>query len=129
MNIGHSQGDIPGNEMRPAVALGAVAVLAACDMDVSVGHINAGGAPSTTTRNINKAFAAREVCLAKHAEEAATSGIEVAALAQTIAARCKSETDALIVASLGYTDSRVAIAIRDETESRAMTFAKRAQRK
>jgi hypothetical protein len=102
--------------------------LPACGVDVSAGHISAGGAPFATTQNINKAYAARDACLIKYAGEGSTSGVRIPALAQAIAARCKSETDALIL-SLGHADSKVAAAIREETVARAMAFAKRVEQR
>jgi len=99
-------------------------LVAGCD-EFRAGFVNAGGAPFSTTRAIDYAYAARDACLARNATERALAGTTLHERARSLALACASQTDKLIAAS-GTDNASVAAAIRDDTEFRAQRFILRA---
>ncbi|HET6222794.1 MAG TPA: hypothetical protein VFE11_11530 [Dongiaceae bacterium] len=96
----------------------ALLMVTACD-GVRAGFLNAGGAPTSTARGIDQAYAERDACLARNATERALAGASSHARAQALALACAAQTDRLITAS-SRGDAAVASAIRDDTEFRAL---------
>ena len=77
--------------------------------------------------NIDRTYEARDACLARHAAADGTSTTDPEALAQAAAMACQAETDKLITASDQTGDSKVADAIRRDTQFRAMKFVLQAR--
>jgi len=118
--------------MKPLRSLtrAAVAVLAlslgACSRDIFF-EGNEYSVPMTVAR-IKRLYEARDACLAKNAVPSDTSSSDVASIAQAVALSCAPETDQLIVASNPDRDPKVALAIRNDTDRRAMVYVMRAPR-
>lgn len=106
---------------RAAVAVLALS-LGACSRDV-IFESNEYSSPMTVNR-IKRLYEARDACLAKNAVPSDTSNSDIA----SIALACAPETDRLIVASNPDRDPRVALAIRNDTDRRAMLYIMRAPR-
>jgi hypothetical protein len=108
----------------PVVLVAVLLMLTACD-GVRAGFLNAGGTPLATARGIDRAYAARDACLARNAAERALAGATLQARAQSVALACAAQTEKLVaVSSRG--DAGAAAAIRDDTEFRARGFVARA---
>ncbi len=81
-----------------------------------------------TVNLIKRLYEARDACLARNAVPSDTSNSDVASIAKAVSLSCAPETDRLIVASNPDRDPKVALAIRNDTDQRAMIFVMRAQR-
>jgi len=81
-----------------------------------------------TVNRIKRLYEARDACLAKNAVPSDTSNSDVASIAQAVSLSCAPETDQLIVASNPDRDPKVALAIRNDTDRRAMVYVMRAPR-
>lgn len=110
---------------RAAVAVLALS-LGACSRDV-IFESNEYSSPMTVNR-IKRLYEARDACLAKNAVPSDTSNSDIASIAKAVALACAPETDRLIVASNPDRDPRVALAIRNDTDRRAMLYIMRAPR-
>lgn len=111
--------------MPIAILVVALLLLAACD-SYHAGFVNAGGASFATARSIDKAYAARDACLARNAATTGPVGSSATSRARTVALACAPETQRLIAVS-NPGDSNAAAAIRDDSEFRAKGFVLRAQ--
>jgi hypothetical protein len=76
---------------------------------------------------IDKSYAARDACLARNAAADGTGSADPETLAHAVAMACTAETDKLIAASDFSGDSKVANAIRRDTEFRAMKYVLQAR--
>lgn len=105
---------------------GLVLSLGACSRD----YIFEGNQYSSpmTVNHIKNLYEARDACLAKNAVPSDTGNSDVASIARAVSLSCAPETDRLIVASNPDRDPRVALAIRNDTEKRAMVYVMRAPR-
>lgn len=77
---------------------------------------------------IDKSSAARDACLARYAAADEASNADPASLARTVALACTSETEKLIEASSRDGDPKVAEAIRQNSEFRAMGYVLKVRR-
>ena len=76
---------------------------------------------------INNAYAARDACLARNAASEGTMGADAATVAQAVALACAAQTEALVDISNRDGDPKVALAIRRDSEFRAMGFVTKAR--
>jgi len=76
---------------------------------------------------IDKTYVARDSCLARNAAADGAMNEDAATLAHAIAIACAPETEKLIEASAVDGDAKVAVAIRRDTEFRAMGFVLKAR--
>ena len=81
-----------------------------------------------TANNIKRLYEARDACLAKNAVPSDTGNSDVASIAKAVSLSCAPETDRLIVASNPDRDPKVALAIRNDTDKRAILYVMRAPR-
>lgn len=100
--------------------------LGACSRDV-IFEGNEYSNPMTVNR-IKRLYEARDACLAKNAVSSDTSNSDVASIAKAVALSCTPETDQLIAASNPDRDPKVALAIRNDTDRRAVLFVMKAPR-
>lgn len=100
--------------------------LGACSRDILF-ESNEYSAPMTVN-NIKRLYEARDACLAKNAVPSDTSNSDVASIARAVALSCTPETDRLIAASNPDRDPKVALAIRNDSDQRAMVYVMRAPR-
>ncbi|MBX9946847.1 MAG: hypothetical protein K2Y40_22415 [Reyranella sp.] len=114
-----------GRSLRAAVPVLAVS-LGACSRDY-VFEGNSYSAPMTVAE-IRKLYEARDACLAKNAVPADAAGnIDTEALAKAVSLSCLPQTNMLIAASNPDRDPRVAAAIRNDSELRALSYVLRAR--
>lgn len=76
---------------------------------------------------IEKTYVARDSCLARNAAADGATNEDAATLAHAIAMACAPETEKLVAASAVDGDAKVAVAIRRDTEFRAMGFVLKAR--
>lgn len=76
---------------------------------------------------IDKSYQARDTCLARNAAADGAMNEDAATLAHAVAMACASETEKLVEASTNG-DAKVALAIRQDSEFRAMGFVLKARR-
>jgi hypothetical protein len=77
---------------------------------------------------IDKSYQARDNCLARNATADGAGSEDAATLAHAIALACASETERLVEASTSNGgDAKVALAIRQDSEFRAMGFVLKAR--
>lgn len=79
------------------------------------------------TTRIDKSFAARDACLARNAAADDINKSEPATIARAVALACAPETEKLVAVSNRDGDPRVASAIRQDSEFRAMGYVLRAR--
>jgi hypothetical protein len=77
------------------------------------------------TANIDKSYKVRDACLARNA--AADDNSDPATIASAVALACLPETEQLVTAANRDGDSKVAAAIRKDTEFRAMGYVLKAR--
>ncbi len=100
--------------------------LGACSRDY-IFEGNQYSSPMTVNR-IKNLYEARDACLSRNAVPSDTGNSDVASIAKAVSLSCAPETDRLIVASNPDRDPKVAMAIRNDTERRAMVYVMRAPR-
>ncbi len=76
---------------------------------------------------VDKAYAARDACLSKNAAADGTRAEDPATLANAVALSCNTETESLVAASEPNGDSKVAAAIRKDSQFRAMKYVMQAR--
>jgi hypothetical protein len=103
--------------MRPALVL-LILLLSACGNTTGDGR---------RTAKIDKAFVARDACLARNAAADDVSNSDPATIARAVALACSPETEQLVTASNRDGDAKVAAAIRQESEFRAMGYVLKAR--
>jgi hypothetical protein len=103
--------------MRPALVL-LVLLLSAC------GNTSGDG---RRTANIDKAYKARDACLARHASVDNISDPDPDTLAHAIVLACSPETEQLVAKANRDGDSKVAAAIRQDSEFRARGYILKAR--
>ena len=79
------------------------------------------------TSKIDKSYAARDACLARNAAADDISNSDPATLARAVALACSSETEQLVMAANRDGDSKVAAAIRADSEFRAKGYVLKAR--
>ena len=79
------------------------------------------------TSKIDKSYAARDACLARNAAADDISNSDPATLAHAVALACSSETEQLVMAANRDGDSKVAAAIRADSEFRARGYVLKAR--
>jgi hypothetical protein len=102
--------------MRSALVL-LVLLLSAC------GNTSGDG---RRTANIDKAYKVRDASLARNAEADDISNSDRATVAHAVARACSPETEKLLAAANRDGDSKVAAAIRKDSEFRAMGYVLKA---
>ncbi len=110
---------------RAAVAVLALS-LGACSRDLLF-EGNEYSVPMTVNR-IKRLYEARDACLEKNAVPSDTSNSDIASIAKAVSLACAPETDRLIVASNPDRDPKVALAIRNDSDRRAVLYVMRAPR-
>lgn len=100
--------------------LAVVPSMAACSMNPQY------SAP-WTVRAVEKAYEARDACLAKHASLHVQSGFDPQTVGRAVSANCEPETDALIMKSNPHNDASVAAAIRQDSDFRAKGYVLKAR--
>jgi hypothetical protein len=103
--------------MRPALVL-LVLLLSACGNTTGDGR---------RTANIDKSYKARDACLARNAAADDISNSDSATIASAVALACAPETEQLVSAANRDGDSKVAAAIRKDSEFRAMGYVLKAR--
>ena len=114
-----------GPPTRAAVAVLALS-LGACSRDY-VFEGNEYSNPIKVNR-IKDLYQARDACLARNAIPSDGANSDVASIAKAVALACAPETDRLIAASNPDRDPKVAEAIRNDTDKRAVRYVLRAPR-
>ncbi|MFZ5782104.1 MAG: hypothetical protein ACOY4R_18065 [Pseudomonadota bacterium] len=76
---------------------------------------------------VDKAYQARDACLAKNAAADGTRSEDATMLADAVALACTSETESLVAASDTSGDKKVAAAIRQDSQFRAMKYVMQAR--
>jgi hypothetical protein len=76
---------------------------------------------------IDKTYVARDSCLARNAAADGAMNEDAATLAHAVAMACAPETEKLVEASTADGDAKVALAIRRDSEFRAMGFVLKAR--
>jgi tRNA C32,U32 (ribose-2'-O)-methylase TrmJ len=79
------------------------------------------------TARIEKTYGARDACLARSAGADGVSSTDAAMLAHAAAMACASETEKLVEALNPDGDAKVAMAIRKDSEFRAMKYVLKAR--
>jgi hypothetical protein len=102
-------------------ALLAVLLLAACE-----GSFVRPGDVGRTAR-VERTYEARDACLARNAGADGVSTTDAATLAHAAAMACASETEKLVEAVNPNGDSKVAAAVRKDSEFRAMKYVLQAR--
>ncbi len=100
--------------------------LGACSRDLLF-EGNEYSVPMTVNR-IKRLYEARDACLEKNAVPSDTSNSDIASIAKAVSLACAPETDRLIVASNPDRDPKVALAIRNDSDQRALLYVMRAPR-
>ena len=99
----------------------AVLLLGACEGSfIQVGDL------SRKTK-IDKTYEARDSCLARNAAAEGAMSADAATHAHAVAMACTPETEKLVEASTADGDAKVAMAIRRDSEFRAMGFVLKAR--
>ena len=107
--------------MRIALVL-VVLLLGACE-----GSFIQVGDPGRKAK-IDKTYQARDNCLSRNATADGAGNEDAATLAHAIALACASETEKLVEASMtNGGDTKIAVAIRQDSEFRAMGFVLKAR--
>ena len=114
-----------GPPTRAAVAVLALS-LGACSRDY-VFEGNEYSNPIKVNR-IKDLYQARDACLARNAIPSDGANSDVGSIARAVALACAPETDRLIAASNPDRDPKVALAIRNDTDKRAVRYVLRAPR-
>jgi hypothetical protein len=104
--------------MRSALVL-LVLLLSACS--------NTTTGDGRRTANIDKAYKVRDACLARNAAADDNTNADAATLAHAVALACSPETEQLLTAGNRDGDSKVAAAIRKDSEFRAMGYVLKAR--
>jgi hypothetical protein len=76
---------------------------------------------------INNAYEARDACLARNAAADVTTSADSGTIARAVALACSGETEKLVQVSNRDGDPKVGVAIRKDSEFRAMGFVLRAR--
>jgi hypothetical protein len=76
---------------------------------------------------IDKSYEARDNCLARNAAADGATNEDAATLARAVAMACTVETEKLVEASAVDGDAKVALAIRKDSEFRAMGYVLKAR--
>lgn len=79
------------------------------------------------TAKIDKSYAERDACLARNAAADDISNSDPATLARAVALACTPETEKLVAAANRDGDAKVAAAIRQNSEFRAMGYVLKAR--
>lgn len=77
---------------------------------------------------MEKAYEARDRCLARNAAADGTGGTDPATLARAVAMACAAETEELVKASNFDGDARITMNIRQDSEFRALGYVMKARR-
>jgi hypothetical protein len=83
------------------------------------------GTGDVVGRQIDKAYAERNACLARNVHADATNG-DMTVAAHTATAACQPQIDHLVAVSNPSRDPKVTAAIRQDSEFRALGYLKRA---
>ena len=106
--------------MRTALVF-LVLLLSACEGSfVTVGDVG-------RKVKIDKSYEARDTCLAKNANADGTGDADATTLAHAVALACAPETEKLVEASNLDGDAKVADAIRQNSEYRAVKYVMKAR--
>jgi hypothetical protein len=89
------------------------------------GFVMAGNVGRKAT--IERAYQARDACLARNAAADGTSTTDATTLALAVAMACGPETEKLVQASDSGGDTKVAAALRRDSEFRALGFVMKAR--
>jgi hypothetical protein len=111
----------PSFQSRPCMRLALVVLvplLSACTYTTGDGR---------RTAKIDKSYMARDACLARNAAADDISNSDPATLARAVALACSPETQQLVVAANRDGDAKVATAIRQDSEFRAMGYVLKAR--
>ncbi len=103
--------------MRPALVF-LVLLLSACGNTTGDGR---------RTATIDKSYKARDACLARNASADDISNSDPTTLAHAVALACSPETEQLVEKANRDGDSKVANAIRKDSEFRAMGYVLKAR--
>jgi hypothetical protein len=103
--------------MRPALVF-LVLLLSACGNTTGDGR---------RTANIEKAYEVRDACLVRNVAADDTGNSDPAAIAHAVAMACSPETEKLLAATNRDGDSKVAAAIRQDSEFRARGYVLKAR--
>ena len=98
--------------MRPALVF-LVLLLSACGYTTGDGR---------RTANIEKAYEVRDACLVRNVTAGDTANSDPAIIAHAVAMACSPETEKLLAAANRDGDSKVAAAIRQDSEFRARGY-------
>ena len=104
--------------MRPALVF-LVLLLSACS--------NTTTGDGRRTANIEKAYEVRDSCLVRNVTAYDTANSNPATVAHTVAMACSQETEKLLAAANRDGDSKVAAAIRQNSEFRARGYVLKAR--
>jgi hypothetical protein len=96
--------------------------LGACN-SVSV-FKGAGYSDTRLAERIERAYAARDACLAKNAVPSGAGQTGVASVAQAISLACMPETNQLIAVTNPYQDPRVTQEIMKDTDAKAVRYVR-----
>ncbi|MGQ3296845.1 hypothetical protein [Reyranella sp.] len=80
-----------------------------------------------TVRAVEKAYEARDACLAKQAALHVESGMDVRSVERAVSSNCEAETSALIASSNPHNDATVTTAIRQDSDFRARGYVLKAR--
>ena len=103
--------------MRPAFVL-LVLLISACASTTGDGR---------RTANIDKSYKARDACLAQHASAGYISDSDPDTLVHAITLACSPETEQLVATANRDGDSKVAVAIRQDSKFRAKGYVLKAR--
>ena len=82
----------------------------------------AGQSNPTAVTKIERAYEARDACLAKNAVPSSSTNSDVASVAAAVALACMPETNQLIAVTNPYQDPQVTAAILKDSDSKATRF-------
>lgn len=100
----------------PAFAL----ALGACNSAALLGE--AGQSNPKVAAQIERAYEARDACLAKNAVPSSSTNLGAASVASAVALACMPETNRLIAVTNPYHDPRITAAILKDNDSKATRF-------
>jgi hypothetical protein len=116
--------NFPGQSLRIALTVLAPSLLA-----LSLGACNsvlifkgAGYSDPRLAGRIDRAYEARDACLAKNAVPSSAGGADVASVAQAVSLACMPETNQLIALTNPHQDPRVTQEIMKDTDAKAVRY-------
>ena len=115
-----------GRSLRPVRSILApsllVLSLGACNT-VSV-FKGAGYSDVRLAERIDKAYAARDACLAKNAVPSSAGQADVASVAQAVSLACLPETNQLVAVTNPYQDPHITQEIMKDTDAKAVRYVR-----